>query len=128
MYDCTKQLGREQEMPRLSITLTESQHASLERIAATTGASKQSMISLAISQWLADYATRVPAPEGWYGYALITEPDPLSGRPDTYRMGEGGPFASREEAEAHAERVSAMNMEDGAEAVPRVEYVRRDRP
>ena len=39
-------------MPRLSITLTESQSAALERIAAETGATKQSMIGLAISAWI----------------------------------------------------------------------------
>lgn len=39
-------------MPRLSITLTESQAAALERIAAETGATKQSMIGLAVSAWI----------------------------------------------------------------------------
>lgn len=39
-------------MPRLSITLTESQSEELNRIAAKTGASKQSMIGLAITDWL----------------------------------------------------------------------------
>lgn len=39
-------------MPRLSITLTESQSAALERIAAETGATKQSMIGLAVSAWI----------------------------------------------------------------------------
>lgn len=42
-------------MPRLSITLTESQAAALEDIAAETGATKQSMIGLAISAWIRDY-------------------------------------------------------------------------
>lgn len=42
----------EPDMPRLSITLTESQSAALERIAAETGATKQSMIGLAISAWI----------------------------------------------------------------------------
>lgn len=40
-------------MPRLSITLTESQAATLDAIASTTGATKQSMIGLAISAWIA---------------------------------------------------------------------------
>ena len=39
-------------MPRLSITLTDSQAAALDRIAAETGATKQSMIGLAISAWI----------------------------------------------------------------------------
>lgn len=39
-------------MPRLSITLTESQAAALERIAAETGATKQSMIGLAVTSWI----------------------------------------------------------------------------
>ena len=39
-------------MPRLSITLTESQAAALERIAAETGATKQSMIGLAVTAWI----------------------------------------------------------------------------
>lgn len=39
-------------MKRLSITLTDSQAAALERIAAETGATRQSMIGLAISAWI----------------------------------------------------------------------------
>lgn len=39
-------------MPRLSITLTESQSAALEAIAAETGATKQSLIGLAITSWI----------------------------------------------------------------------------
>ena len=39
-------------MPRLSITLTDSQAEALERIAAETGATRQSMIGLAISAWI----------------------------------------------------------------------------
>lgn len=39
-------------MPRLSITLTERQNEALERIAAETGATKQSMIGLAVSAWI----------------------------------------------------------------------------
>lgn len=39
-------------MPRLSITLTDSQAAALDRIAAETGATKQSMIGLAITSWI----------------------------------------------------------------------------
>lgn len=42
-------------MKRLSITLTDSQSAALERIAAETGATRQSMIGLAISAWISDY-------------------------------------------------------------------------
>ena len=45
----------EPEMPRLSITLTESQSAALERIAAETGATKQSMIGLAVTAWIRAY-------------------------------------------------------------------------
>ena len=39
-------------MPRLSITLTESQNTALERISKETGATKQSMIGLAVSSWI----------------------------------------------------------------------------
>ena len=39
-------------MPRLSITLTESQAQALDRIAAATCASRQSMIGLAVSAWI----------------------------------------------------------------------------
>lgn len=39
-------------MPRLSITLTESQAAALDRIAAATGATRQSMIGLAVTSWI----------------------------------------------------------------------------
>lgn len=39
-------------MKRLSITLTDSQAEALERIAAETGATRQSMIGLAISAWI----------------------------------------------------------------------------
>lgn len=51
-------------MPRLSITLTESQAAALDRIAAETGATKQSMIGLAVSAWIRanDYLPTQPAP------------------------------------------------------------------
>ena len=45
-------------MPRLSITLTDSQAAALESIAAETGATKQSMIGLAISAWISDHEAR----------------------------------------------------------------------
>lgn len=45
-------------MPRLSITLTDSQAAALDRIAAETGATKQSMIGLAISAWVAEQERR----------------------------------------------------------------------
>ena len=50
-------------MPRLSITLTESQAATLDRIAAETGATKQSMIGLAVSAWIRanDYLPAQPA-------------------------------------------------------------------
>lgn len=46
----TKREGN--EMPRLSITLTDSQNAALERLAAASGATKQSMIGIAVSQWI----------------------------------------------------------------------------
>ena len=46
----TKRKGN--EMPRLSITLTESQAAALDRIAAETGATRQSMIGLAVTSWI----------------------------------------------------------------------------
>lgn len=39
-------------MPRLSITLTATQAEALDRIAAVTGATKQSMIGLAITAWI----------------------------------------------------------------------------
>lgn len=39
-------------MPRLSITLTESQAAALDRIASETGATRQSMIGLAVTSWI----------------------------------------------------------------------------
>lgn len=52
MYNYTKDKPKEDTMPRLSITLTESQAAALDAIAAETGATKQSMIGLAISAWI----------------------------------------------------------------------------
>lgn len=42
-------------MPRLSITLTDKQAEALEAIAAETGATKQSMIGLAITDWIVQY-------------------------------------------------------------------------
>ena len=39
-------------MPRLSITLTDSQAQALDLIAAETGATRQSMIGLAITSWI----------------------------------------------------------------------------
>lgn len=39
-------------MPRLSVTLTDRQAEELERLTTETGATKQSMIGLAISEWL----------------------------------------------------------------------------
>lgn len=39
-------------MPRLSITLTDSQAQALDRIAAETGATRQSMIGLAVTSWI----------------------------------------------------------------------------
>ena len=45
-------------MKRLSITLTDSQAEALERIAAETGATRQSMIGLAISAWISDHEAR----------------------------------------------------------------------
>lgn len=50
-------------MPRLSITLTDKQAEALERIAAETGATKQSMISLAITDWLVQYIDKQIAVE-----------------------------------------------------------------
>lgn len=47
---------------RLSITLTPAQERGLNRIAMETGASRQSMIGLAISAWLRDN-DRLPEPE-----------------------------------------------------------------
>lgn len=54
-YNVTKPRRKEQDMPRLSITLTDQQAAALERIAAETGATKQSMIGLAITAWVREY-------------------------------------------------------------------------
>ena len=59
----------EPEMPRLSITLTETQAAALERIAAETGATKQSMIGLAVSAWIRENDVTVSQDESaerWY--------------------------------------------------------------
>ena len=39
-------------MPRLSITLTDSQARALDLIAAETGATRQSMIGLAVTSWI----------------------------------------------------------------------------
>lgn len=65
-------------MPRLSITLTESQAAALDRIAAETGATKQSMIGLAVSAWIRanDYlpAQSTPTPD-IASQAVTDEPD-----------------------------------------------------
>jgi hypothetical protein len=52
VYNYTKDKPKEDTMPRLSITLTESQAAALESIATETGATKQSMIGLAITSWI----------------------------------------------------------------------------
>lgn len=54
------QTERRAAMTRLSITLTDSQAEQLERIACETGATKQSMIGLAVTAWLRQYAA-VPA-------------------------------------------------------------------
>lgn len=63
-------------MPRLSITLTESQNAALERIAHETGATKQSMIGLAVSAWIRDNdVSPTPAPK---------TPEKRSGGPEWY--------------------------------------------
>lgn len=51
-------------MPRLSITLTDDQHAALERISAATGATKQSMIGLAITAWVRENDVNAPATKG----------------------------------------------------------------
>lgn len=108
-------------MPRLSITLTDTQAEALERISAETGATKQSMIALAVSDWL---AARQPAPQvahGWYGWADVTEPDPLSGEPMAYSVGYDGPYPTKTDAEDHARRIAASNREDGLPATPHVE-------
>ena len=52
VYNYTKDKPKGENMPRLSITLTDSQAAALDAIAAETGATKQSMIGLAISAWI----------------------------------------------------------------------------
>lgn len=49
-------------MPRLSITLTESQSAALDAIAQQTGATKQSMIGLAVSDWIRAHGHLATAP------------------------------------------------------------------
>ena len=106
---------------RLSITLTDSQSAALERIAAETGATKQSMIGLAVSAWIAQQE-RQQSRRGWYGYAVTDEKDPLSGETMRASVGYDGPFATRAEAMAHAERVAQSNREDGLQAEPRAEW------
>ena len=52
MYNYTKHKRKGATMPRLSITLTDSQAQALDLIAAETGATRQSMIGLAISAWI----------------------------------------------------------------------------
>ena len=56
-------------MPRLSITLTDAQAAALDRLASETGATKQSMIGLAVSEWLESHDRAQPS--GWYGWADV---------------------------------------------------------
>ena len=115
-------------MPRLSITLTDSQNAALERIAAETGATKQSMIGLAVSAWIKANdiePARHRELSGWYGWATVKEYEPLSEGLKHHWVGVGydGPFETREEALAHAESVAESNREDGytAETVVRWE-------
>ena len=112
-------------MKRLSITLTDSQAAALERIAAETGATKQSMIGLAVSDWVRVHDYPEDEAEGWYGWAEVTEPDPISGTPYTYSVGHDGPYDSREDAAAYAAKVAATNVEDGLSATAHVERVIR---
>lgn len=117
-------------MKRLSITLTDSQAAALEKIAAETGATKQSMIGLAISDWVRvhDYPEdedEAEGWEGWYGWAEVTEPDPLSGTPYTYSVGHDGPYGSREDAAAYAAKVAAGAAEDGVSVSAHVERLIR---
>ena len=52
VYTCTKHKRKGATMPRLSITLTDSQAQALDLIAAETGATRQSMIGLAITSWI----------------------------------------------------------------------------
>ena len=111
-------------MPRLSITLTDQQNEALERLSATCGATKQSMIGLAVSDWLAQHDVP-PTPksyEGWYGWAHVTGRDPLSGEPDTYNVGYDGPFETEEEAKRYAEHAAKANTNRYEKAKPVWEY------
>lgn len=101
---------------RLSITLTDQQAEQLDAIAAETGATRQSMIGLAVSQWIRQQRRQ------WYGYALVTDRDPLSGEIDTYSIGYDGPFPTEEQARRHAERIAAANIADGIQAVAVTEH------
>lgn len=85
-------------MPRLSITLTDSQAAALDRIAAETGATKQSMIGLAISAWIRDQHADGA---NWYGWCrTYTDED---GTQDIDRRA----YATEHDAIMHAKAVAA---------------------
>lgn len=110
-------------MPRLSITLTDSQAEALDRIATETGATKQSMIGLAISQWI---RTNDTAPV-WSGECVVHGPDVLSGEPSTWSIGYDE-YHSRTEAMDHAQRLADAERQGeysaGYEFVPRVTRLR----
>ena len=109
-------------MKRLSITLTDSQAAALERMSAETGATKQSMIGLAISAWIRENDVlpedEPQAPQnqreglaGWYGWARLLGKDGHVARDVERQM-----FATETEAIEHAREVVHSLKESGADA------------
>lgn len=95
-------------MKRLSITLTDSQAAALERIAAETGATKQSMIGLAVSDWVRAH-DRADNGGTWCGWCRTwTESE---GTRDHERTG----FATQHDAIMHAKAVAAECKAKGYE-------------
>lgn len=95
-------------MPRLSITLTESQASALDRIAAETGATKQSMIGLAVSAWIRENDRRATV---WYGWARVIDQDPDKSR-DVERVA----FESETDAIVHAKAVTRRLKAEGLSA------------
>ena len=91
---------------RLSITLTDSQSAALERIAAETGATKQSMIGLAISAWIAQQPQGKPQGH-WFGWCrTLTEG---RGSRDVERK----EFDTEHDAIMHAKEVTRRMQAEG---------------
>ena len=60
---------------------------------------------------------------GWYGRAIISDHDPISGEPIKYGVGYDGPFETEGAARAYAEHIAQVNRADGLPATTEVEYV-----